>query len=95
MQEGTTAVFTVRDAEPTAVEALLHFCYTGKAFSTDCVLDPANMLELAVLRAGAHALYSHSSEGEQKQNTLTVEDERHNPPAVLSRIRIAAQKKRI
>merc|ERR1719387_1279579 len=49
MQEGATAKYTVDDAEPAAVEAMLHFFYTGKVSIPDAAApDPAKIIELAV-----------------------------------------------
>ena len=48
MEEGASATYTVRDADPAAVEALLRFLYTGAACAPDAELEPAPLLDLAV-----------------------------------------------
>merc|ERR1719506_824878 len=40
MEEGASATYTVRDADPAAVEALLRFLYTGAACAPDAELEP-------------------------------------------------------
>ena len=50
MEEAKSATYTISDADPAAVEALLRFLYTGLAVSgPDAELDPAALLELAVV----------------------------------------------
>jgi len=48
MQEGATAVYFVRNAEPASVEAMLQYFYTAKVDFTDAGPDPAKVLDLAV-----------------------------------------------
>ena len=49
MEEGSTATYSVQDADPSAVEAMLRYIYTGEAFAPGSELDPSPLLELAIV----------------------------------------------